>query len=62
MLARCVKCAAAPGLAPALGRGRGRAPEPAATHNRFGTVVLGMDKAQLLTSTDRITSITIKVG
>jgi cyclophilin family peptidyl-prolyl cis-trans isomerase len=35
---------------------------PTATYNRFGTVVLGMDKAQVLTSTDRITSITIKVG
>jgi cyclophilin family peptidyl-prolyl cis-trans isomerase len=35
---------------------------PTATYNRFGTVVLGMDKVLLLTSTDRITSITIKVG
>jgi hypothetical protein len=35
---------------------------PASVYNRFGTVVVGMDKAQLLTSTDRITSITIKVG
>jgi cyclophilin family peptidyl-prolyl cis-trans isomerase len=35
---------------------------PTAIYNRFGTVVLGMDKAQLLTTTDRITSITIKVG
>jgi cyclophilin family peptidyl-prolyl cis-trans isomerase len=35
---------------------------PDATYNRFGTVVLGMDKAQLLTATDRITSITIKVA
>ncbi len=35
---------------------------PTAIYNRFGTVVLGMDKAQLLTSTDRITSITIMVG
>ena len=35
---------------------------PTSVYNRFGTVVLGMDKAQLLTSTDRITSITIKVG
>jgi peptidylprolyl isomerase len=35
---------------------------PAAVFNRFGTVVVGMDKAQLLTSTDRITSVTIKVG
>lgn len=35
---------------------------PTAIYNRFGTVVLGMDKAQLLTATDRITSITIKVA
>jgi peptidylprolyl isomerase len=35
---------------------------PTAVYNRFGTVVFGMDKAQLLTSTDRITSITIKVS
>jgi cyclophilin family peptidyl-prolyl cis-trans isomerase len=35
---------------------------PSAIYNRFGTVVLGMDKALLLTTTDRITSITIKVG
>jgi cyclophilin family peptidyl-prolyl cis-trans isomerase len=35
---------------------------PDAIYNRFGTVVLGMDKAQLLGTTDRITSITIKVG
>jgi peptidylprolyl isomerase len=35
---------------------------PTAVYNRFGTVVLGMDKAQLLTATDRITSITIKVA
>jgi cyclophilin family peptidyl-prolyl cis-trans isomerase len=35
---------------------------PTAVYNRFGTIVLGLDKAQLLTSTDRITSITIKVA
>ena len=35
---------------------------PTAIYNRFGTVVLGMDKAQLLTATDRITSITVKVA
>ena len=35
---------------------------PAYVYNRFGTVVVGMDKALLLTSTDRITSVTIKVG
>ena len=35
---------------------------PTAVYNRFGTVVVGMDKALLLTSTDRITSVTIKVG
>ena len=37
-------------------------PGPTAVYNRFGTVVVGMDKALLLTSTDRITSITIRVG
>lgn len=35
---------------------------PDAIYNRFGTVVLGMDKAQLLGTTDRITSITITVA
>ena len=35
---------------------------PSAVYNRFGTVVLGLDKAQLLGSSDRITSITIKVA
>lgn len=35
---------------------------PTAVYNRFGTIVLGLDKAQLLGSTDRITSITIKVA
>jgi cyclophilin family peptidyl-prolyl cis-trans isomerase len=35
---------------------------PTFGYNRFGTVVTGMDKAQLLTSTDRITSISIKVS
>ena len=34
---------------------------PTAVYNRFGTVLSGMDKAQALTSTDKITSITIKV-
>jgi len=37
------------------------APGPSAAYNRFGTVISGMDKVQLLTSTDTITSITIKV-
>jgi cyclophilin family peptidyl-prolyl cis-trans isomerase len=37
-------------------------PGPTATYNRFGTVTSGMDKAQLLTATDTITSITIKVS
>jgi cyclophilin family peptidyl-prolyl cis-trans isomerase len=37
------------------------APGPTAAYNRFGTVISGMDKVQLLTSTDTITSITIKV-
>jgi cyclophilin family peptidyl-prolyl cis-trans isomerase len=35
---------------------------PAAVYNRFGTVVSGMDKAQLIQTTDSITSITIKVS
>jgi peptidyl-prolyl cis-trans isomerase B (cyclophilin B) len=35
---------------------------PTAVYNRFGTVISGMDKAQLLQSTDTITSITIKVS
>jgi cyclophilin family peptidyl-prolyl cis-trans isomerase len=35
---------------------------PNAVYNRFGTVISGMDKAQLLTATDTITSITIKVS
>jgi peptidylprolyl isomerase len=34
---------------------------PTMTYNRFGTVIAGMDKVQLLTSSDTITSITIKV-
>jgi len=38
------------------------APGPTAVYNRFGTVISGMDKAQLLTATDTITSITIKVS
>jgi cyclophilin family peptidyl-prolyl cis-trans isomerase len=35
---------------------------PTAVYNRFGTVVSGLDKAQLLQTTDSITSITIKVS
>lgn len=35
---------------------------PTAVYNRFGTVTSGLDKAQLLTGTDTITSITIKVS
>jgi cyclophilin family peptidyl-prolyl cis-trans isomerase len=36
---------------------------PTAVYNRFGTVIKGMDKVELLTSpSDRITSITIQVG
>jgi cyclophilin family peptidyl-prolyl cis-trans isomerase len=38
------------------------APGPNAIYNRFGTVISGQDKAQLLTGTDSITSITIKVS
>jgi cyclophilin family peptidyl-prolyl cis-trans isomerase len=37
-------------------------PGPNAIYNRFGTVISGQDKAQLLTGTDSITSITIKVS
>jgi cyclophilin family peptidyl-prolyl cis-trans isomerase len=36
-------------------------PGPTAVYNRFGTVIGGMDKVQLLTSNDTILSITIKV-
>jgi cyclophilin family peptidyl-prolyl cis-trans isomerase len=36
---------------------------PTAVYNRFGTVIKGMDKAEVLTGpSDRITSITIQVG
>jgi cyclophilin family peptidyl-prolyl cis-trans isomerase len=35
---------------------------PTAVYNRFGTVLSGLDKAQLLQPTDSITSITIKVS
>jgi cyclophilin family peptidyl-prolyl cis-trans isomerase len=35
---------------------------PTMTYNRFGTVISGMDKAQLLQQSDTITSITIKVS
>lgn len=37
-------------------------PGPTAVYNQFGTVISGMDKAQLLQSTDSITSITIQVS
>jgi cyclophilin family peptidyl-prolyl cis-trans isomerase len=37
-------------------------PGPTAVYNRFGTVISGMDKAQLVQTTDSITSITIKVS
>jgi cyclophilin family peptidyl-prolyl cis-trans isomerase len=37
-------------------------PGPTAVYNRFGTVISGMDKVQLLQVTDTITSITIKVS
>jgi cyclophilin family peptidyl-prolyl cis-trans isomerase len=37
-------------------------PGPTAVYNRFGTVISGMDKAQLIQTTDSITSITIKVS
>ncbi len=35
---------------------------PAAVYNRFGTVISGLEKAQILQVTDTITSITIKVS
>jgi peptidyl-prolyl cis-trans isomerase B (cyclophilin B) len=35
---------------------------PTAVYNRFGTVISGLDKAQLLQQTDTINSITIKVS
>ena len=35
---------------------------PTAVYNRFGTVISGMDKVQLLQTTDTITSITINVS
>ncbi len=38
------------------------APGPTAAYNRFGTVISGLDKAQLLQATDTITSITINVS
>jgi len=37
-------------------------PGPTAVYNRFGTVISGMDKVQLLQTADTITSITIKVS
>jgi len=37
-------------------------PGPTMVYNRFGTVISGMDKVQLLSSNDTINSITIKVS
>lgn len=37
-------------------------PGPTAVYNRFGTVISGLDTAQLITSADTITSITITVS
>ena len=37
-------------------------PGPRAVYNRFGTVISGMDKVQLLSSADSIVSITIQVS
>jgi len=37
-------------------------PGPTAVYNRFGTVISGLDKVQLIQTTDTITSITIKVS
>jgi cyclophilin family peptidyl-prolyl cis-trans isomerase len=38
------------------------APGPTADYNRFGTVTAGMDKASVLTASDTIISVTIKVS
>jgi cyclophilin family peptidyl-prolyl cis-trans isomerase len=35
---------------------------PTAVYNRFGTVISGMDKVQVLTSTDTIISVTVQVS
>jgi cyclophilin family peptidyl-prolyl cis-trans isomerase len=35
---------------------------PTAVYNRFGTVTSGLDKVQVLSSSDAITSVTIKVS
>ena len=37
-------------------------PGPTAPYNRFGTVISGMEKVQLLSATDSIVSVTIKVS
>jgi cyclophilin family peptidyl-prolyl cis-trans isomerase len=37
-------------------------PGPTAVYNRFGSVISGLDKAQLIQTTDTITSITIKAS
>ena len=38
------------------------APGPTAPYNRFGTVISGMEKVQLLSTSDSIVSVTIKVS
>ena len=43
-------------------KGAWPSPGPTAVYNRFGTVISGLDKAQLIQTTDSITSITIKVS
>lgn len=43
-------------------KGTWPAPGPTAVYNRFGTVISGLDKVQLLQSADTITSITFKVS
>lgn len=43
-------------------KGAWPAPGPTAAYNRFGTVISGLDKVQLIQTTDTITSITIKVS
>jgi len=43
-------------------KGEWPAPGPTADYNRFGTVTSGMDKASVLTASDTIISVTIKVS
>jgi len=43
-------------------KGAWPAPGPTGVYNRFGTVITGLDKVQLLAGTDTITSIVIRVS